>query len=141
MDATGENSRRTLLKTALAALCGCGLWLMNSLAKRADAIPEDAEISVTVPIPAANQVRFYDREIVVSGAHDLKVFSSACPHLGCRINRVEDGQIVCPCHGSRFDLQGSLLHGPARRGLQTLPFEVDRANAVLRIILKSNERV
>jgi Rieske Fe-S protein len=140
MEATGENSRRTLLKTALAALCGGGFWLMNSLAKRAGAIPENAETIVTVPIPAANQIRFYDRAIVVAGAHGLEVFSSVCPHLGCRINRAENDRIVCPCHGSRFGLQGNLLHGPARRGLQPLPFEVDRSNAVLRIVLKNNER-
>jgi nitrite reductase/ring-hydroxylating ferredoxin subunit len=141
MEASGPDSRRILLKTALTALCGAGLWFMNSLARRAGMIPENAETTLTVPIPAANEIRFYDRAIVVASSEGLEVFSSTCPHLGCRINRTEDREIVCPCHGSRFSERGELLHGPSRRALQSLPFEVDRANAMVRITLKNNERV
>ena len=39
-----------------------------------------------------------------------------CSHRGCSLSdgEVEDEQIVCPCHGSRFDLgDGSLRAGPA----------------------------
>ncbi len=140
MEASGPVSRRNLLKTALAALCGIGLWLMDSLSRRADVIPENAETIVTVPIPAASEIRFYEQAIVVSSTVGLAVFSSTCPHLGCRINRTEGREIVCPCHGSRFSERGELLHGPARGGLQPLPFELDRTNAVVRITLKNNER-
>lgn len=106
---------------------------MNSLAKRAERLPENAESIVTVPLPTGNGIRFYDRAIVVSEAEQFTVFSSTCPHLGCRINRSEGDEIVCPCHGSRFTCRGDLLHGPAGRGLQPLPFEVDRDRALLHI--------
>lgn len=140
MKVTDPNSRRFFFKTALAALGGAGLWLMDSLARRTAAMPENAETIFTVPIPAANQIHFYERVLVVAGAEKVAVFSSACPHLGCRINQTEGDEIVCPCHGSRFNLRGELLRGPARQGLQPLPFEVDRANAAIRITLKNNER-
>ncbi len=41
-----------------------------------------------------------------------------CPHMGCalRWNRMEHTW-DCPCHGSRFTSSGSLLEGPAQRGL------------------------
>jgi Rieske Fe-S protein len=139
METSGPNSRRIVLKAALAAFCGAGLWLMDRLATRAGVIPENAESFVTVPIPAANEIRFYQRAIVVAGAKGLAVFSSVCPHLGCRINRTAGGEIVCPCHGSRFNAQGELLRGPARHGLRPLPFAVDHANAVVRITLKNDE--
>lgn len=50
------------------------------------------------------------------------VFSSICPHLGCRFNWVdEQHKFVCPCHGSQFTLDGEHVAGPAPRGLDPLP--------------------
>jgi Rieske Fe-S protein len=131
-----SNPRRLFLKTGFASLGALALWLMSSLARRAAVIPENAETTVTIPLPAGTGIRFYDRAIVVSGGEQLAVFSSTCPHLGCRINRAEGGEIVCPCHGSRFNDRGEVLHGPARRGLKPLQFDLNRTRATLRITLE-----
>jgi Rieske Fe-S protein len=128
--------RRLVLKTLLALLSAPALWLMNALTRRAEALPENANRTLTVPLPAANEIRFYDQAIVVSGKDGISVYSSACPHLGCRIKQAEGSALVCPCHGSRFNSHGKVLRGPAERGLRPLPFEVDRSGAVLRIALK-----
>jgi glycine/D-amino acid oxidase-like deaminating enzyme/nitrite reductase/ring-hydroxylating ferredoxin subunit len=42
------------------------------------------------------------------------VRSAVCPHLGCvvRFNPAETSW-DCPCHGSRFDVDGNVLDGPA----------------------------
>lgn len=44
----------------------------------------------------------------------LKPFGNRCPHLGCRLewNGAEHSW-DCPCHGSRFAQDGSLLDNPA----------------------------
>ncbi len=34
----------------------------------------------------------------------FKAFSAICTHKGCPVSKVENGHIVCPCHGSMFDL-------------------------------------
>lgn len=111
------------------------------MTKRAASLPENSTTIVSVPLPSGNAVRFYDRAIVVFDRGHIAVFSSKCPHLGCRINSVESSaqgrELVCPCHGSRYSLSGQLVHGPATRGLEPLAFNIDRADAVLRIAVKS----
>ena len=45
--------------------------------------------------------------------------SARCTHLGC-IVQFNDAETAweCPCHGSRFGVDGSVLQGPANRPLQ-----------------------
>lgn len=47
--------------------------------------------------------------------------SAICPHMGCVVawNHGEQSW-DCPCHGSRFQADGSLIAGPAEEGLSVL---------------------
>ncbi len=55
----------------------------------------------------------------------VQAWSARCTHLGCRLDRVIDGAVVCPCHGSRFDDPGRVLNGPAAKPLQPLQVSAD----------------
>ncbi|HEY0798413.1 MAG TPA: ubiquinol-cytochrome c reductase iron-sulfur subunit, partial [Candidatus Baltobacteraceae bacterium] len=58
------------------------------------------------------------------------IFSSVCPHLGCRFNWLEEEKkFMCPCHGSQFGHEGEYLAGPAPRGLDPLPFRETNGTA------------
>ena len=45
--------------------------------------------------------------------------SSKCPHLGCDLifNEV-DKTWDCPCHGSRYDIDGGVIHGPSNSSIK-----------------------
>lgn len=57
---------------------------------------------------------------------DVKVFSPNCTHLGCQYSwNPTSGHFECPCHGSVFAPDGTVLSGPAPRRLDTLPVHIE----------------
>ena len=58
----------------------------------------------------------------------LHACSAVCPHLRCLVSwNPTEHTWDCPCHGSRFDRYGKLLHGPATSDLEPLPAAADEA--------------
>jgi Rieske Fe-S protein len=54
------------------------------------------------------------------GNNTFSVVSPICTHLGCTVEpRAE--RLVCPCHGSTYDREGTVIHGPAARSLARYP--------------------
>jgi Rieske Fe-S protein len=52
--------------------------------------------------------------VVTRTGQDVHAFSAVCTHQGCEVNKVSDGKIDCPCHGSVFDAStGAVVAGPA----------------------------
>ncbi len=66
------------------------------------------------------------RAYVVGGDGGIYAMSAVCTHLGCITRYVSDeNAIACPCHGSRFDLEGNVTHGPAPHPLPWLEVRLD----------------
>lgn len=57
--------------------------------------------------------------IVRITAQEYAALSTRCTHQGCDVNTPANGSITCPCHGSRFSLNGAVLTGPATQQLKT----------------------
>lgn len=48
-------------------------------------------------------------------------FSAACPHMGCIVQwNPTEKTWDCPCHGSRFDKQGTVINGPSNKNLRKI---------------------
>ena len=51
-------------------------------------------------------------------AGTLHAVSPTCTHMGCRVSfNTAERSWDCPCHGSRFDVDGHVLQGPASKDL------------------------
>ena len=49
----------------------------------------------------------------------IKVYSRNCTHANCTVDAYSSsGVSTCSCHGSRFDLNGNVLNGPAENPLR-----------------------
>ncbi len=54
-----------------------------------------------------------EHNIFVYRDHEsVKAVSAVCTHLGCTVQRTTDG-FECPCHGSYYANDGSVISGPA----------------------------
>lgn len=61
---------------------------------------------------------------VMHTAVGFEALSAICPHLGCSVVAANGEEFDCPCHGSRFDLNGVYKQGPAKNSLQKLSVKV-----------------
>lgn len=78
-------------------------------------------------IPPQGGVVLAGQQVVLTrdGGDTVHGFSAICTHLGCTVDSVQNGTIMCPCHGSRFDAQtGAVRAGPATRPLPAVPVTV-----------------
>jgi cytochrome b6-f complex iron-sulfur subunit len=56
--------------------------------------------------------------------------SRVCTHLGCIVNE-KPGGFACPCHGSQFAADGTVVKGPAPKALPWLAVERDGASLIV----------
>ncbi len=72
--------------------------------------PEDFPVGQAVHLPSRRLWVFSDQD-------GIAAVSTVCPHLGCLVVRKDNGEYLCPCHGSKFNTEGKVLTGPPPRGL------------------------
>ncbi|HVW31709.1 MAG TPA: Rieske 2Fe-2S domain-containing protein [Acidimicrobiia bacterium] len=75
-------------------------------------------------LPAAKKV--YSASILPEMQAGIVVLYQKCVHLGCRVPWCATSQwFECPCHGSKYSRVGEKKGGPAPRGLDRFPADVD----------------
>ncbi|MGH3781965.1 MAG: ubiquinol-cytochrome c reductase iron-sulfur subunit [Pseudonocardiaceae bacterium] len=77
-------------------------------------------LATTSDIPVGGGAVIAGKKVVVTQPVQgtFAAFSAICTHQGCTVNKVANGTIDCPCHGSKFAIaDGSVVHGPAARPL------------------------
>jgi cytochrome b6-f complex iron-sulfur subunit len=122
-------SRRDFLKlarTALLTVSGLlglgGLVRFLSYSSQPPA-PTEFDLGLALNYPPGSRTVLPDiPAVLVRSDNTFSALSLVCTHLGCTMESRPEG-FTCPCHGSRFDLQGKLLRGPAAKPLAALRVE------------------
>lgn len=74
-------------------------------------------LAKTADVPVGGGVIVGTTVVTQPTAGTFVGLDSTCPHAGCKVNAVSGGTINCPCHGSKFGLDGSVVAGPAKAPL------------------------
>jgi Rieske Fe-S protein len=148
-------ARRDVLKTLLVStatsLIGNKFWAAKTVSEIAPAINPTvgvARIDLSA-FPSLNSdggsVRLSSTGFNVDGGtlkpiiinrisgDEFAVLDSVCTHQGCIVPpyNAASGLIVCPCHGSQYDIRGNVVGGPAQLNLE--PYESAVTNSLLTI--------
>lgn len=86
--------------------------------------PAGEALATTAEVPVGSGVIVGEVVLTQPTAGDYRGFSAVCTHTGCLINEVADGTINCPCHGSKFNLDGAVANGPASKPLEPVAIRV-----------------
>jgi len=66
-----------------------------------------------------------DKQLFVYRDHEgIRAVSAVCTHLGCIIEKSDDG-FLCPCHGSCYNDEGEVLSGAATKDLPWYELQKD----------------
>jgi nitrite reductase/ring-hydroxylating ferredoxin subunit len=73
------------------------------------------DLGPAAKVPVGGGTVFKEQKVVVTQPTkgEFVGLSATCTHQGCTVAEVAGGTINCPCHGSKFNLDGSVANGPA----------------------------
>jgi cytochrome b6-f complex iron-sulfur subunit len=122
-------SRRDFLKLARAGfLYLSGALALGGLLRFLDFDPNPApktefDLGPAANYPLGSRTFLTDPPAVLLHTESgFSALSLVCTHLGCTVEQKADG-FACPCHGSRFNADGNVTHGPAKNSLHSLRVE------------------
>lgn len=116
---TTDRKRRTFITLIISVLTLGGL--VRFLSPRLESRKVRLDITKeAIPVGGALVYR-QSRVALIQEDQETYALDLVCTHLGCTVT-VTPTDIICPCHGSRFDRHGQVLEGPAERPLRKLEF-------------------
>jgi Rieske Fe-S protein len=127
-----KQNRRYFIKSTIAAIAIGTVALWDKMIVTQKKI--DAKNKVDLLFETNKQISFQDNFIIINNKGEISVLSSRCTHLGCKINESSNNQLICPCHGSTFDLSGNSTKGPATKPLKKMDFEFDNVTNRITVI-------
>ena len=72
--------------------------------------------------------------VIRTSASRASALTAVCTHAHCLVGYQSDGEkIVCPCHGSEYSTDGSVLRGPAIASLATFAATLDATGITIKV--------
>lgn len=101
-------------------------------------LPDNEPVPVTLRIARRDGYsQVVDRTVIYlvkTGERDVRALHSTCTHLGCRTSYDRTArQILCPCHGGVYDVQGNVVDGPPPAPLASLTTRIEDDQVLVQV--------
>jgi Rieske Fe-S protein len=124
-----ELPRRTvLIGAAVGPLAACSTSAGKQIRPATPPVPGQA-LASTADVPLNSGKVVGDTLLTQPQPGVFDAFVARCTHAGCVLPGVEGDVIKCPCHGSQFALNGTVVRGPAMEPL--VPVKVTVAGGLI----------
>lgn len=126
-------NRRDFVKKSIALLPFVGVGSFVYPLSKFAFFEEKNKISLVIALDELTQKITKRGTVFITKNNDeIKIFDAHCTHMGCVLNFSEsENAFVCPCHSSKFSLDGTVLKGPAQKKLDTLSFTINQKNLLI----------
>lgn len=126
-------NRRDFVKKSIALLPFVGVGSFVYPLSKFAFFEEKNKISLVIALDELTQKITKKGTVFILKNNDaIQVFDAHCTHMGCVLNFSErENAFVCPCHSSKFSLDGKVLKGPAQKKLDTLSFTINQKNLLI----------
>ena len=132
-------NRREFVKDTLTGICtvtfGSFILINQSGCSSNPTAPNNSDVTITVDLSlsensalatvggtlalAANGLDGSGMLLYRQSDNLVKVYSRACTHQGCQVGEFSSSGIsTCPCHSSKFDINGNVISGQASNSLK-----------------------
>ncbi|MDQ9171192.1 FAD-dependent oxidoreductase [Oxalobacteraceae bacterium R-40] len=109
--------------------------IKDFVSEQVDTLSHYADWAKRGEVESAQEIAMGQGAIVQDGINKIAVYrdeqgglhavSAKCTHLGCVVHwNSAEKSWDCPCHGSRFAVDGEVLHGPAPSALAAVNLDV-----------------
>ncbi|MCZ7649126.1 MAG: Rieske (2Fe-2S) protein [Planctomycetota bacterium] len=123
-------TRRDCLAWLARAAAGCAA-LQACPARAGDDDEKERKLANLMALPNNSAKEYDDPDLIlVRTDRGIACYPRVCTHRHTPLAVGPDGGIVCPLHGSQFDLAGKPTNGPATRALRGFQVRVDAAGNI-----------
>lgn len=114
--------------SSTASTCGANLCVDLNDPKNAALTAVDGALVVAAPRDSILLVR--------TSPTMIAAVSDICTHQGCGVRYDHVNKVLsCPCHGSKYTLNGTVIQGPAVKPLAKYQVQLDSSANLLTILL------
>lgn len=124
--------KRTFLKQIAGAMVVTISTLSGFCAHAKKYALSRSQLPALEKVGGVSTIKLKGKQILLVRISKSKIlgFDALCTHQACPL-QYDNQQLRCKCHGSRFDMKGTVKNGPATKSLNVYPVTISNDKLIV----------